>query len=72
MRGSWTALKNLELLKALDNMCSTLSDAINRGNEQFASDLARQLATCKAPVRVKLEEPEKDEFSMLTKDNKIQ
>ena len=53
-------------------MCSTLSDAINRGNEQFASDLARQLATCKAPVRVKLEEPERDEFSMLTKDNKIQ
>lgn len=55
----------------LNNICSTLSDAISNGNVQFASDLVRQLATHKASVRVKLEEPEKDELSMLTKDNKI-
>ena len=55
----------------LDNICLTLSDAISRGNEKFASDLARQLASHKAMVRIKLDEPEKDELSRLTQDNKI-
>lgn len=55
----------------LNNICLTLSDAINRGNQQFASDLARQLASHKAMVRIKLDEPEKDELSKATKDNKL-
>ena len=54
-----------------DNICVTLSDAISRGNAQFAGALAQQLAAQKAMVKIRLDNPENDELSKGAKDNKI-
>ena len=54
-----------------DNICLTLSDAINRGDQELASNLARQLATQKAVVKIRLDDPENDELTRGAKDNTI-
>ncbi|CAB3997178.1 ranBP-type and C3HC4-type zinc finger-containing 1 isoform X2 [Paramuricea clavata] len=54
-----------------DNICLTLSDAINRGDQEFASNLARQLAAQRATVKIRLDDPENDELTRGAKDNTI-
>lgn len=54
-----------------DNICLTLSDAISRGDEQFASSLAQQLAAQKAAVKIRIDDPEQDKLIGGVKDNKI-
>ena len=54
-----------------DNICLTLSDAISRGDQQFASNLAQQLAAQKASVKIGIVDPEQDKLTAGIKDNKI-
>ena len=54
-----------------DNICLTLSDAISRGDQQFASNLAQQLAAQKASVKIGIVDPEQDKLTAGVKDNKI-
>lgn len=42
----------------LDIICLTLSEAIRHGNDQFASELARQLALKKAAVMFRIDDHE--------------
>ena len=55
----------------LNNICLTLSDAISRGDKNFASNLAQQLAAQKAAVKIRLDDPDNEELARGAKDNKI-
>ena len=54
-----------------DNICLTLSDAISQGDQQFASNLAQQLAAQKARVKIRIDDPEQDKLTGGVKDNII-
>lgn len=54
-----------------DTICLTLSDAINKGNEVFACDLVRHLASQKVALRIRLDDLENEKSTRDVKDNKI-
>ena len=56
------------LLFITDNICLTLSDAISRGDKNFASNLAQQLAAQKAAVKIRLDDPDNEELARGAKD----